>query len=529
MRRTSFGLLVAVTALALLAFAGSGSAGNGNGQAQSGANQNDPGFHTSVAPMLKALAPGGSVKAIISTGDSVGGYTFESIPDGISIARVNGRGTADILVNHETSLVPFPLPVLNPDGTLRTPGRVDFTNAMVSELRLQQHSAGVLRGHFVIPSSANYQRFCSNFLAGPEQGFDRQLFFTNEEATDFVNRTGVAWPGGPGAEQAGVVVALDPKSGEYKSIYGMGRHNHENSVAVPGYGHPVVLSGDDTFSAPASQLYLYSASSADAVWNDTGTLYGFKSDDPATNDYGDLSLLESVSGTFIPVPPAIAKGDQTALESWSNANGVFQFIRIEDIAYDRNTPNVVYFADTGEPRAISNGNADPLLQKLIRGVAGTQGPYPNGRIFKLVLDPANPLRVTSLSILIDSDAAGYNKAGTVLHQPDNVETTANSLFVTEDPGSHNQGVAYAALWRYDLETASFARAAEVDQSAQPSLPIGSWESSGIVDASSIFGPGTYLIDVQAHGWELQEAPSAIPNVISKREAGQLLLLELPGT
>jgi hypothetical protein len=515
-------LLRGLAAVAVLAFATAAPAGNGP-PTKPGGGQNAAGFQTSVAAMLKPLAPGATVQPIISVGDTLDdGYMFESIPDGISIARVNGRGTADILVNHETSLVPFPLP------TATAPGRVDFTNAMVSRLRLHQHSAGVLSGEFAIPSTANYQRFCSNFIAGEEQGFERELFFTNEEATDFVNRTGVAWPAGPGAEQAGVVVALDPKSGAYRSIYGMGRHNHENSVAVPGYGHPVVLSGDDTFSAPASQLYLYSAASAAAVWDDTGTLYAFKSDDATVNDYGDLTIPKSVSGTFIPVPEAIAKGDQTALENWSNANGVFQFIRIEDLAYDRTTPNVVYFADTGEPRAVTNGNPDPLLQKLMRGVAGTQGPYPNGRIFKLVLDPSNPLEVTSLSILVDSDAAGYNKAGTVLHQPDNVETTANSLFVQEDPGSHNQGVAYAAIWRYDLKTGAFARVAETDQSAKPALQIGSWESSGIVDASAIFGPGAFLVDVQAHGWELEEAPSATPNIISKREAGQLLLIRIPG-
>ena len=104
-----------------------------------------------------------------------------------------------------------------------------------------------------------------------------------------MNRTGEAWPARAGAEQAGVVVAYDVASGEYKSIYGMGRHNHENSVAIPGYGHPVVLSGDDTFSAPASQLYLYQAASRAQLWADQGALYAFRSSNAAINDYGDLS------------------------------------------------------------------------------------------------------------------------------------------------------------------------------------------------------------------------------------------------
>ena len=92
---------------------------------------NDSGFHTSVPAMLTPLAPGSSVKPIISVGDSVRGYRFEAIPDGISFTR-NGRGTMDVYVNHETSLVAFPAT------------SCDFTNSLVSKLRLIQHSAGVL-------------------------------------------------------------------------------------------------------------------------------------------------------------------------------------------------------------------------------------------------------------------------------------------------------------------------------------------------------------------------------------------------
>ena len=68
----------------------------------------------------------------------------------------------------------------------------------------------------------------------------------------------------------------------------MGRHNHENSVAIPGYGKPVVLSGDDSFvSNPAqSQLYSYIADSSDAVWNDEGDLWAFVAD--GVDDYYDF-------------------------------------------------------------------------------------------------------------------------------------------------------------------------------------------------------------------------------------------------
>jgi hypothetical protein len=528
-RRRAATVLAATTAF-VLGLAGPGAAA----MRSTGA-----GWQTDRPPMLRTLAPGGSVQPVISVGERLpGGYMFESIPDGIAFTQDRHK-RAEILLNHETSTVPFPLATVrgepsqtDPAGTL-----TDFTNAMVSRLELKAHGrfgVGVKQGSYAIPSSANYQRFCSSFLGTAEAGFDPPLLLANEEATDVVFRTGPAWRGpgiaGPGAEQAGVVVALDPATGEYRSIYGMGRHNHENSVAVPGYGQPVVLSGDDTFSAPASQLYLYTADDADGVWNDEGALWAFRSDVAAVNDYGDLSSGMSVPGEFIPVPRAIAVGDQTALESWSNANNVFQFIRVEDIAYDRTDPNVVYLADTGEPRAIP----DARTTRLRRGPSGTRGPYPNGRIFRMVLDPDDPTRVLGLSILIDADAGGYANPGAI-HQPDNLETTARSLLIAEDPGSHQQfaGATNARLWRHDLTTGADAPVAEVDQSADPAAPAGSWESSGIVDASHWLGRGAFLIDVQAHTLFVDSEPQDVygdarADVTAKREDGQLLVLRLPG-
>jgi hypothetical protein len=513
-----------------------------------------PGFHTSQPAMLTGVA-GTTVMPIISVGDVVNDYMFEAIPDGISISRINGRGTFDILVNHELSLVPFPAT------------RQDPSNALLSELRLHQKSGGVLKGSYVIPTSAAYQRFCSNFLVGPENGFERELLFTNEEARDIVLRQADSWhqPGvqlsEPGAEQAGVVVAYDPKSGQYRSIYGMGRHNHENSVGVPGYGYPVVLSGDDTFDAPASQLYLYKAASGDAVWNDEGKLYAFVSNNPAVNDYGDLTTASpSVTGHFIEVPRAIATGKidgrevtsadfgyprptdpdpfpsqrtaampdgpQWVLEHWSNLNNVFQFIRIEDMAYDRTNGKTVYFADTGEPRAKPN----PRTTRLLRDTTGG-GPYMNGRLFKLVLNSSDPLATATLSILpgANFDDLGYNNPAAP-HQPDNVESTPTGLFFQEDPGSHNAQpllptATNARIWRYDLATRVSTVVAEVDQSMSPVGNKGTWESSGIVDVSSVFGPGAFLVDVQAHQWDMPTGAGNDPPAVQQRERGQLLLIK----
>ena len=499
--------------------------------AAAAANSGSPGFKTAQGPMIDPVAAGTSYAPIITVGDTLSsGYMFESIPDGISLAK-NGNGTVDLYVNHETSTVPFPF----------TPatgvGFNDFTNAMVSKLRLSQQSGGVLQGWYVIPSEANFQRFCSNFLATEEQGFDRPMLFTNEEATDFVYRSGQAWPvtaGDPAAEQAGLVVAYDVHNGKYKPIYGMGRHNHENSVAIPGYGHPVVLSGDDTFTSnPAqSQLYSYIAGDADAVWNDEGDLYGLVLDNPAINDYYDYPVGVPLSqpGTFKKIAKADAVGDQTKLEAASDALNVFQFVRVEDIAYDKRPgmQNVVYVVDSGRGATSAGGN--PFTSS-------------NGRVWKLVLDKSDPTKVTSLSVLIEGDDAAV-KAPNEIHQPDNIESTANSLLIQEDPGSSQQfpfgstdpNATTARVWQYDLATGTMRVVAKVNQSADEgptdvdAAPapgnLGAWESSGIVDASSVFGPGAFLVDVQAGTLLIDEEVRG--TLTYQRDGGQLGLLRIPG-
>jgi hypothetical protein len=525
MRKLSFGRAASLALVMLLLCA-------------SVASADTLGFFTSQSAMLTPVAAGSTVAPIISVGDTLPtGYRFEALPDGIAVLP-NGEGTVDVFVNHETSLVPFPLAANIATCTSAT-CQSDFDNAQVSRLRLHQASAGVLAAEMAITSASNYQRFCSSFMADGAVGFRRPILFTNEEATDFVSPPPLqAWPAAPGNQrQAGLVVAHDARNGKTVEIPGMGRMNHENTIFVPGgWDKLVAVTGDDTFNAPSSQFYMYMADSDDDVLADQGSLYAFVADNPAINDYGDIISGMSVSGHFIPVPRDIAIGDQTPLENWSNANNVFQFIRIEDLDYDKLDPRIVYFADTGEPRAIP----DPATGRLRRGPSGTLGPYPNGRIFKMVFNVSDPTVVDSLSILINGDAGSYNNFN-ALHNPDNVGVSASSLMITEDPGSHNSyavgsGGPTARVWRYDLVTGALTVAAAVDQSADPAARLGAWEAAGVIDVSSSFGPGTWLINVQAHTLYVESetrtvtlSSGASGPVLFKREGGQLLLLTVPGS
>jgi len=558
------------------------------------------GFKTSQPSMLTRVMSGVTVTPLLTVGDVLpSGFRFESIPDGISL-RTRGQGRVDLFVNHETSKVPFPYNVANP---LATNGENDFDNSQVSHLILNQHSAGVLNGSFAIASESGYQRFCANYLATSKEGFDRDILFTNEEGIDYVLRQEASWPpaiGDPAERQIGLVVALDVQTGKHHPIYGMGRHNHENSVPVPGFDDLVVLSGDDTFTNGAltgvfpvgfaraqSQLYSYIASDTDSVLADEGDLWAFVSDTPGYDDYYDFvpGSAQVVTGHFIPVPKNIATGlnldgseikaadvgfplpptdgswqrdnrttvptgldgPQWVLEYWSQTNNVFRFVRVEDIAYDKRPgmENVVYVVDSG------------------RGTAGASvaGRSTNGRVWKMVLDPSNPTVVTSLTVFVEGDDNPVKTLSEV-HQPDNIESTATGLLVTEDPGSSQQFTPAQQLSDPNATTARLMWVPFVGSGAGPSQAVvkvdqsadegatdvdtnpaagnwGAWESSGIVDASEAFGSGYFLITIQAATIWVEKAPGddnsgplgvpdGQPDFTYKRSGGQLLLIYIPG-
>jgi hypothetical protein len=400
----------------------------------------------------------------------------------------------------------------------------------------------------------------------------------------------------PSQREAGLVIALDVQTGKKYEIYGMGRHNHENAVPIPGYGYPVVVSGDDTFTsgpltgvfAPGavpsqSQLYSYIAPSTDALLADEGDLWAFVSDTPGVKNYYNVLPNSGtvVSGHFIKVPKNIATGlvdpdnpnspelkaadlgyplppannswqidlrtvaptakgidgPQWVLEYWSDINNVFQFVRVEDIAYDKNNSNIVYIVDSGRGRTAAQTLDTPNFRST------------NGRVWKMVLDPSDPTKVTSLTVFVEGDDNPVKTLSEV-HQPDNIESTPSGILLTEDPGSSQQfpvgstdpAATTARLW-YVPFTGSPQVVVKVNQSADGGATDvdgraagnwGAWESSGIVDASEAFGPGAFLITVQAHTLWVEKADGednfapAGPDFTYKREGGQLLLLRIPG-
>ena len=83
-----------------------------------------------------------------------------------------------------------------------------------------------------------------------------------------------------------------------------------------------------------------------------------------------------------------------------------------------------------------------------------------------------------------------------------------------------------SIWRFRIvngkpgvDVSSATRVAELDPPGRDGVDVGAgvWETSGIIDMSHIWGPNTWLFDVQAHPPTAAPAPNTV-------EDGQLLMM-----
>jgi hypothetical protein len=204
------------------------------------------------------------------------------------------------------------------------------------------------------------------------------------------------------------------------------------------------------------------------------------------------------------------------LEAASDAAGAMTFVRPEDGAFNANNRNELFFDTTG-----SSSGADDGVNEL-------------GRLYSLRLHPGNPLKPATLTIVYNADtivAAGRDTA----ISPDNIAASNTFLMINEDGTTESRAVIAAkgrdgSIWRFDLLKGPVdavgvnpvgTRVAQLDPPGRDGVPVGPgvWETSGIIDASALLGPDTWLSDVQAH------PPTAAPGGTTVTvEDGQLFLL-----
>ncbi len=520
--------------------------------------------------MMKATPDTGYlVNPVFTIGDTVTGATGALNPtsagsfspvgtlDGLGAFSLNAN-TVRVFSNHEIELpasgsAGYPYTLAN--GTVITKGgaRISYFDIDKTSRRVVDAGLAIARmydrsGNVVTNTSqldmGGLDRMCSASLYEPNlwgagRGLVDRIYITGEEtSTDF------------GHPHGGTYWALDTSNGDFWALPDMGRGSWENAALVDTgtTTHVAFLLGDDSQSTP---LYLYvgekipAGNFVERNGLKGGQLYVWKATNGNTTPQQFNGSGSSRAGSWVAINAKNAgaagtaghdaqgyKNDST-LHNEADALGAFSFSRPEDLSTSPTDGSIVAFTSTGR---------------------GTLYPLDNwGDTYILDIDFDGSAAPTSgfLRIIYSGDDAGngqFMSPEEGLRCPDNLDWADDgSIYVQEDQsnqvGSFGAAGFETSIWRLDIAgdysdnnpggsiVAQVTRVTQTDRSTV--LPLGStdtnpgdvgnWESSGIIDVSSLFGEaaGTlFLFDIQAH--------SVNNGLVSSKllfEGGQLCFLE----
>lgn len=358
-------------------------------------------------------------------------------------------------------------------------------------------------------------RFCSGgMVMSGTYGFVDDIYMTGEEDSSA--------NGGLG----GYVQVMDVAE---KTVYALGALPHggwENVAPIEtGDDNTVaLLMGDDREGAP---LYLWVGNKGlDADGNAAtdflsrnglanGTNYYWKADNGDTSPQDWSGTGTSRVGSWVVLND---KSSIVAQDAEVANGGGFTFSRPEDVATDPSNGLRAVFASTGRGSLFP---ADDWGTTYIVDMTFTANRAPGA---------------ATLTIVYDGDDTDKQDAG--IRSPDNLDWADDGMiYVQEDRSNAGFGETFgrdASIWKLNPADGSAERIAEMNRTAV--LPLGSsdsgagnlgnWESSGILDVSSLFGEagGTiFLVNVQAHG--IRDGLIADKSLV---EGGQLVLLEKGG-
>jgi hypothetical protein len=456
---------------------------------------------SSEASYLVPLADGVSFEPLISVGDTASnGYAMVGIPDGLGAWRKGQE--IHVLMNHE----------LGPtQGAVRAHGA---TGAFVSAWTIDKKTHEVIEGHDLIEWAVlwnataaaydppvkgyQFQRFCSANLP------DRSAFWggdegvpEGEEDDGALGYKGRIYMNGEEISTGGRAFAHVVDTGISYELPRLGKAQFENQVARPHSGERTVVAGADDTTVPGGEVTIYvgtktaSGSPVDRAGLTNGTLLTVVVDGYPLEPAGGIP-----SGTHVSMYDAgdVSALSFTQLQALQTANGGTFFARPEDISWNPANPDELYFATT----ASFTGST---------------------RLWRITfVDGSDPAAGGVIDLLIDGNTVPPI-GGDHPHMFDNMTVTNDGhwVYLQEDPGN----VAYTAkVWRFDLETEALELLAEHDPARfvdplAPGFLTRDEESSGIMDAQHVFGPGTLLLDVQVH------RPNPTPGLV---EYGQLTVM-----
>jgi len=383
-----------------------------------------------------------------------------------------------------------------------------------------------------------FTRFCSGSFAGPAHGMDRPIFLTNEESSS----------GNFSAAGSQTVAIID---GKMHTLPDLARVARETTLVMPRRDALTAIVSTEDNGSP-SFIYLYVGTKQRRSTNvlEKNGLSGGKTyvlagrgADAGKNEASFTT--GSLLARWVEIPNAATLTAAQLITAATNAGG-FGLVRVEDAEFD------------------------PLAPTRTMFVASTGGSGANrlGRLYKVNFNPTAPAADCTVDVIYNADLiatpggtytvganlgassySGYDiNAGTDYPvSVDNIAVNANYIVICEDRNSpadavwakygRNGGVwtldrnnNYAAKYQGDFNFAYTNARDGVTRTA------GLWEASGVIDASSIYGPDTFIINVQAHGGSTQQRSNILKpdgsGTFTKAEAqsrfvedGQVLLMK----
>jgi hypothetical protein len=437
---------------------------------------------------------------LLSAGDIIGSFQATGVMDGLGFYR-SSKSSVELLMDHELA-----------NKTRDPVNATDNFDARVTHLTLS-NPGRITGAEYALDGSEGFIWFCSGNLTVLD---GTPWFFTGEEDQNYFSPHG------------GTTIAIDATDpSTYQVLDHFGFMAHEQELPILGLDEATFVLPEDnpgtvfpgSTISNVSQLYAYMAEDWASTLDGTGQLGVFVPDgtfldgNPSTND---IHKGESITGHFEPLDQATDNADQLALETAAQDAGAFDFIRLEDVVQSKTKPGVTYFADTGR-----------IGRESVRG-----------RVYRLALDPSDPTQAT-LSVLLDGDA------GDPIINPDNVAASPKALIIQEDRNSEHRFAAgvgssllhpgdspYSLMYAYTFGNGKLRAVARPDTFASliPNRGQGDWETSGMTDASSLWGKGWWFFDVQMHHTIVGQPDTATmtPNATTGENA-QLLRIYIPGT
>jgi hypothetical protein len=464
---------------------------------------------SSQSSYFTPTTPGVTSTAILTTGDSVGGYTMGGLPDGLG-AFDNGDNTFTVLMNHEWGATAGA-------GNLHSHGAI---GAYQSKWVIDKSSLQVVSGGNLITSQIGWNSGTQSVGSSVIKSLDRLC------SADLPNQTALYNPlSGLGTqekifmagEESGVtgwVTATVATGADAGKLYQLGKFNlntngsggsawggWENVLLNPGTGDKTVAIGNNDGGTGIMNNSL-------AVYVGTKTNVGTEVDKAGLTN-GTLKFVNIAGSTAEIVNTTtratnIASG--TAFTLSDTASTVFS--RPEDGAWNPLDPSQYYFVTTDRLDQVADG-------------IGTQ--VGKSRLWRLnFADVTNPNGGGTIDLLIDG--VGVNMLDNI-----GVDLLTGHVLLQEDVGNaaHN-----GKIFDFDPTTLSLIQLGMHDQSRFGNIgvpatsPYGQDEEfSGIIDVTSILGRSDgrryYLSADQDHS-TINTANHPISNATI--EGGQLVLI-----